>query len=248
MYNPFSLEGKRILVTGASSGIGKATAIECSRMGASIVACGRNKERLEETITALDGKNHIPFVGDLVESDALISLIDSIPAIDGALFAAGLTLVYPMLFSDKEKFKTLFETNFFSGAELLRLLVKKKKVNTGGSLVYIVSIGGTNVFASGQTVYGTSKAALNAFVRYAAIELAPKKIRVNGISPGGVNTPMVLEGNVSDEQLKKSIEDIPLKRYGKPEEIAQAAVYLLSNAASWVTGTTLTIDGGLSAK
>ena len=248
MYNPFSLEGKCILVTGASSGIGAATAIECSKMGARVIACGRNKERLDVTMAKLEGKDHIPFVGDLCEPNVLSSLIDSVPSIDGALFAAGLTLVYPMLFSDREKFKSLFEMNFFSNTELLRLLVKKKKVNTGGSLVYIVSIGGTTVYAPGQTVYGTSKAALNSFVRYAAIELAPKKIRVNGISPGGVNTPMVHEGNVSDEQLKKSIEDIPLKRYGEPEEIAKAAVYLLSDAAAWVTGTSLVIDGGMSAK
>lgn len=248
MYNPFSLEGKRILVTGASSGIGAATAIECSKMGASVIACGRNKDRLEKTMGMLEGENHISFAGDLCNPNFLNSLVDSVPSIDGALFAAGLTLVYPMLFSDKEKFKSLFETNFFAGVEILRLLVKKKKVNAGASLVYIVSIGGTTVYASGQTVYGTSKAALNSFVRYAALELAPKKIRVNGISPGGVNTPMVHEGNVSDEQLKKSIEDIPLKRYGEPEEIAKAAVYLFSDAASWVTGSSLVIDGGLSAK
>lgn len=248
MYNPFSLEGKRILVTGASSGIGKASAVECSKMGASIIACGRNEKRLESTMQKLDGGGHIPFIGDLSNPETITALVDSIPAIDGALFAAGQVLVYPMLFSNSDKFKSLFETNFFANVEILRLLVKKKKVNVGGSLVYIVSIGGTRDFVPGATIYGTSKAALNSFVRYSAIELAPKKIRVNGILPGCVNTPMVHEGNVSDEQLKKSIEDIPLKRYGEPEEIAKAAVYLLSEASSWVTGSSLVIDGGMSAK
>ncbi len=248
MYNPFSLEGKKILVTGASSGIGAATAIECSKMGATIFACGRNKERLEKTMARLEGSGHALFVGDLCESDFLTSLVDSVPSVDCALFAAGQTSVYPVLFSDEAKFKSYFETNFFAGVELLRSLVKKKKVNVGGSLVYMVSIGGTTTFVPGHAIYGTSKAALNAFVRYAAIELAPKKIRVNGISPGGVDTPMTHEGVVSDEQLNQAIKSIPLKRFGEPEEIAKTAIYLFSDATSWMTGTTIVIDGGLSAK
>lgn len=248
MYNPFSLKGKTILITGASSGIGKATAIECSKMGARIIACGRNENRLNETVSLLDGPGHSLFCGDLSEDFALNSLVESIGAIDGAVLAASETLVLPVLFSTRKKFEKIYNNNLFPNVELLRLLVKGKKLKCESSVVYIVAVGGTTVFAPGLSIYGSAKAALNAFVKYSAVELAPKKIRVNGISPGSVLTPMVYEGNVSDEQLESSINDIPMKRWGKPEDIAKGAIYLLSDAASWVTGHTLNIDGGLSAK
>lgn len=248
MYNPFSLEDKCILVTGASSGIGRSTAIECSRMGAKIFACGRNEQRLKETMDLLQGDGHECFSGDLSQDGSLIDLVARIGAIDGAVLAASQTAVLPILFSKKEKFVELYNNNLFPNIELLRLLAKQKKIAKNGSIVYIVSVGGTTIFESGLSIYGSAKSALNAFIRYAAVELASKKIRINGISPGAIDTPMIHEGNVSDAQLDLAIANCPLKRWGKPDDIAKGAIYLLSDAASWVTGHTLIIDGGVSAR
>lgn len=248
VYNPFSLEGKRILVTGASSGIGQSSAIACSKMGADIIACGRDSTRLSKTMGALVGGNHTSFLGDFCKEETLKKLVESIDPVDGVVFAAGKTMVLPILFSTTEKFKELYGNNLFPNVELLRILVKKKKLKKNSSVVYIISIGGTTSFANGESVYGSAKAALNAFVRYAAIELAPKQIRVNGISPGVVETPMIRNGNVSDEQLEQAVSTYPLKRIGQPEDIAKGAIYLLSDASSWVTGQSLVIDGGASAR
>lgn len=246
MYNPFSLEGKTILITGASSGIGRATAIECSKMGAKIIACGRNKERLENTLELLQGKDHKLFLGDLRDLNGIRSLVENVTSIEGLVLAAGKGLTVPFLFSKPEMFNDVFANNFFSHAEILRLFAKKKILRPSASVVIIVSVGGTNIFVPGNVVYGTAKSALNSLVRFAAIELSNKRIRVNGISPGMTETPLIHEGVITEEQLEQDKEGYPLKRYGQPEDIAKGAVYLLSDASSWVTGHTLVVDGGIS--
>lgn len=247
-YNPFSLEGKTILVTGASSGIGRATAIECSKMGAKLVICGRNRERLEETLSNLSGSEHQVFEGDLLQEDVLDNLISVIPQLDGVVFSAGKGLSLPFQFSTREKFDEIFNINFFSPIELLRLLTKKKKFNKNSSVVFIVSIGGVKRFSVGNSIYGASKASLKSMVNYAAHELASKKIRVNGICPGMVETPLIRRGTITDEQLKEDMDKYPLKRYGQPEDVAYGAIYLLSDASSWVTGESIVIDGGITCK
>lgn len=246
--NPFSLEGKTILITGASSGIGQCTAIECSKMGARLIICGRNEDRLNRVFASLNGEGHMSFAGDLAQEEIIDKLIKEMPMIDGAFLAASQTLVLPVLFSSKNKFEEIYNNNLFPNVELLRLLAKKKKLKENSSVVYVVAIGGTTLFEPGLSIYGSAKAALNSFLRYAAVELASKKIRVNGISPGAIDTPMVHEGKVSDEQLEACISKVPLKRWGQPIDIANGAIYLLSDASSWVTGHTLVIDGGSSAK
>lgn len=247
-YNPFSLEGKTILVTGASSGIGRATAIECSKMGAKLIICGRNRERLEETISNLYGNDHQVFEGDLLQNDVLDNLISVVPQLDGVVLSAGKGLTLPFQFASREKFDDIFNINFFSPLELLRLLVKKKKFNSNSSVVFIVSIGGVRRFAVGNSIYGASKAALHSMINFTANELAVKKIRVNGICPGMVETPLIRRGTLTDEQLKEDMDKYPLKRYGKPEDIAYGAIYLLSEASSWMTGQSIVIDGGITAK
>lgn len=151
-------------------------------------------------------------------------------------------------YTTREKFDDIFNINFFSPVELLRLLVKKKKLHSNSSVVFIVSIGGTGKFSVGHSIYGASKAALQAMVRFCAQELASKKVRVNGINPGMVNTPLIRRGTLTDEQLEEDRAKYPLKRYGEPEDIAYAAIYLLSNASSWVTGQSIIIDGGITSK
>ena len=247
-YNPFSLEGKTILVTGASSGIGQATAIECSKMGAKIIACGRNPERLNETFSSLEGDGHQTFEGDLLQQDVLERMIGVVPQLDGIVLSAGRGLTLPFQFSTREKFDEIFNINFFSPVEIVRMLTKKKKLATGASVVFIVSIGGTKKFSVGNSIYGSAKAALNSMIHFCSQELASKKIRVNGICPGMVNTPLIRSGTLTEDQLKKDMERYPLKRYGEPEEIAYGAIYLLSEASSWVTGHSLVIDGGVTTK
>ena len=233
-YNPFSLAGKIILVTGASSGIGRASALEASRLGAQVIVCGRDHERLSQTFQGLEGEGHTTFEGDLLEQGTIDRLVEEVPALDGIVLSAGKGLTLPFQFCDRAKFDDIFNINFFSPLELLRQLFKKKKL-TGRRSV-------------GNAVYGSAKAALQSMVRYTALELAPKKIRVNGVCPGMVNTPFIHSGALTEEQLEKDRAAYPLKRYGEPEDIAHGVAYLLSEASSWVTGTSLVIDGGITAK
>ena len=249
MYNPFTLKGKTILVTGASSGIGKATAIECSRLGAKVVLSARKLGRLEDTLSALDGdkSNHKICAADLTISQELDNLVENVPQLDGLVLSSGRTgNALPIKFDKREKINPVFEANFFAPFELMRSLFKSKKLKDGSSVVTIASIGGVKAFATGNGDYGAAKAALNSIMKFAAKEFAPKGIRVNCICPGMIQTPMVDRCEFSEEQLKADIATYPLKRYGKPEEVAYGAIYLLSDASVWVTGTELYIDGGVT--
>lgn len=247
-YNPFSLKDKTILITGASSGIGRACAVEASKLGANVIVCGRNRERLDKTMALMDGENHSVFEGDLLEQDTIERLVKDVPTLDGIVLSAGKGFTMPFQFCTRGLFDDVFNINFFSPIELLRLLSKKKIINKGGSVVMIVSIAGHGRCSVGNSIYGSAKAALQSMVRYTALELAPQKIRVNGICPGMVNTPMIHRGTLTEEQLNLDMSTYPLKRYGEPEDIAHGAAYLLSDASSWVTGTSLVIDGGITAK
>lgn len=248
LYNPFSLKGKTILVTGASSGIGRASAIECSKMGAKVIITGRNEERLKETLDLMEGKDGQSFTCELTSQDALEQLVENLPVLTGVVLCAGRSRSLPILFSTREKFDEIFNVNFFSPVELMRLLCKKKKIVTGGSAVFIVSIGGTRRWTPGNAIYGASKAALQSIVNYYAIELGHKKIRVNGINPGMVETPLIHHGTLTQEQLDSDRMKYPLERYGQPLDIAHAVIFLLSDAASWITGQCLVIDGGITAR
>lgn len=246
-FNPFSLSGKAIFVTGASSGIGKQIAISCSHMGASISISGRNIERLQETYALLnDSSSHQMTPTELTDSDELENLVNSIDELDGAVLCAGSGVTVPVKFASLEKFHRVFEINFFSQIELLRLLYKKKKLKRNASVVFIDSIGGTHDISLGSIIYGTSKAALLSATKYCAQEFAQQLIRVNCICPGMVETPLIHKGTITEEQLRDDMLRYPLKRYGKPEEIAYLAIYLLSDAASWITGQDFVIDGGIT--
>lgn len=248
LYNPFSLEGKTILITGASSGIGRATAIECSKMGAKLILTARNEERLNETLSQCEGDFHTSFIADLTIQDEIENLVSTIIEVDGIVLNAGKGLTIPFSFSTRDKFDSIFNINFFSPIELLRLLFKKKKIKNNGSIVFIVSIGGTSKFTVGNSIYGASKSALNTMIRFCAQELSGRLIRVNGICPGMVETPLIYRGTLTKEQLNEDMAKYPLKRYGKPEDVANGVIYLLSNASSWVTGHSLVIDGGITSR
>ena len=242
--NPFSLEGKTVLVTGASSGIGRETAIQCSKMGANLIITARNEERLNETLSLLEGEGHRMVIAELTNPEDLEKLVGEIDELQGLVLCAGKGMTAPFPFSTPDKYKSIFDVNFFAPVELLRLLVKKKKLVKESSVVFVSSIGGLWSFSLGNGVYGASKAAINSAMKFCAKELATKKIRVNAVNPGMVNTNLVESGVFSDEQHQLNISLYPLKRYGEPQEIAYGIIYLLSDAASWVTGHSLVIDGG----
>lgn len=244
-YNPFSLKGKTILVTGASSGIGQTTAVSCAQMGAEVVITGRDAERLQATADLI-GTPVTQISADLTSNDDVERLVAALPPLDGAVLCAGNSTTLPLQFGTREKFDDMFNVNFFAPVELLRLMYKKKILQKGASVVLIASIGGTHSFMPGNGVYGASKAALNSLMKYAAREYASRKVRVNSICPGMVDTPLIHRGTITEEQLAEDAKRYPLGRYGKPDDIANGAVYLLSDASSWLTGHDLVIDGGFS--
>lgn len=247
MNNPFSLEGKTILVTGASSGIGRATAIECSKMGAKVVITARNEVRLKETLDALEGDGHQMICFDLSETDKIEEFVAQLPVLQGFVSNAGTNKMSPVIFIKKDDLNEVFKVNTFTPILLLRLLLKKKKLEKASSVVFTSSLSGIGTVGTGNGTYASSKGALSMFMKVAALELASKQIRVNAVCPGMVQTQMIQEGEVA-EQLEKGLVDYPLGRYGEPNDIAYAIIYLLSNASSWVTGTNMIIDGGLTIR
>jgi len=244
-YNPFSLQGKTILVTGASSGIGQATAVACTRMGADVIITGRDAERLQATNEMMGGGKEL-LIADLTVRDDVERVVASLPHLDGAVLCAGNSTTLPLQFGTREKFDEMFDVNFFAPVELLRMMYKKKVLQKGASVVLIASIGGTHSFMPGNGVYGASKAALNSVMKYAAREYASRKVRVNSICPGMVDTPLIHRGTITEEQLAEDAKRYPLGRYGHPDDIANGAIYLLSDASAWLTGHDLVIDGGFS--
>lgn len=243
MYNPFSLEGKTILVTGASSGIGRATAIECSKLGASVVITGRNEERLSETFKSLEGDGHLQIVADLTKQDDIDSLVSQIDLLDGLVNNAGVGRNKPVGFIKMEDLDYVYQANVFSCILLTKALLKKKKINKGGSLVFTSSIS-SRLNSPGIAMYASSKAAITSYMRSCAVELGDKQIRSNAVLPGMVETKLITRGDYTEEDMEKDKKLYALKRYGKPHEIAYAIIYLLSDASSWVTGTSLVVDGG----
>ena len=244
MNNPFTLGGKTILVTGASSGIGKAIAIESSKMGANVIITGRNEERLKKTYYLLKGNGHGLIVADLSVKEDIERLHKELPVIDGLVNCAGLTKVAPFSFATRDSFEEVMNVNFFAPTELTRLMVKTKKIRKGASIVFISSVSGVYCSAVASAIYSSSKGAVNGLVKGVALDLAPKGIRVNSVNPGMIDTDIFTGSAITDEQLKTDMLRYPLGRYGKPEEVAYAVIYLLSDAATWITGSNLLIDGG----
>lgn len=242
-YNPFTLIGKTVLITGASSGIGRASAIECAKLGATCVLCGRNEQRLQETLQALEGANHIVIAADLLSEEGIQAIANQAPKLDGVVCNAGINMMAPIYFLKSEEINTVFQTNVVAPMNLMNTLLRKKCINNQASLVFMSSMDVVNPDA-GSSAYAASKSALTSFMRSCAKELAPRKIRSNAIQPGLVETGMMHNGYVSEEDLEKNKQHYLLKRFAQPEEIAWSVVYLLSDASSFMTGSIITIDGG----
>ena len=248
MYNPYSLEGKTILVTGASSGIGRATAIECSKMGAKVIITARNEIRLKKTLDSLYGEGHSMIPCDLSCDSDLDNLVSELPELQGLVNNAGYTQLLPVNFIKVDAFEKLLKVNTISPICLLQKALKKKKIKGGASVVFTSSLAGLGYTTPGNSMYTASKGAISSFIKNAAIELASKQIRVNAVCPGMVNTGILDNGTVTQEQLDLDMKNYPLGRYGKPEEIAWQIINLLSDASKWITGTNVIIDGGYSIR
>ena len=247
MYNPYTLEGKTILVTGASSGIGRVAAIECAKMGATVIAVGRNEQRLKETLSMMESDKSSCIVCDLTEASDVDNMVSEIPVVDGLVNNAGIAIVKPIKFINEEDFTTMLKADTLAPILLLQKMVKKKKINKGGSVVFTSSMAALGGVTNGNAMYVACKGAISSFVPNAALELATQKIRVNAVCPAMVNTPMVHNGDADSEENYKEMADLyPLKKFGEPEDIAWAMIYLLSDASRWVTGTNMVVDGGYS--
>lgn len=246
MYNPFSLDGKTVLVTGASSGIGRATAIECSKLGATVVVTGRNECRLQETLSLMEGVGHQLIIADLASDEGVQSLVDVCPKLDGLVNNAGYTHTMLTNFINREALSQQLEVNTIAPILLFQRLLKAKKLSKGSSVVFTSSISGLCCAGLGNVLYSTSKSAINGFVKNAALDLASRNIRINAVAPGMVDTHIYDAGTISAEQLEAEKQRYPMKRFGKPEEVAYAIIYLLSDASSFTTGSTLVLDGGVT--
>jgi NAD(P)-dependent dehydrogenase (short-subunit alcohol dehydrogenase family) len=244
MNNPFSIIGKRILVTGASSGIGKSIAIECSGMGAQLLITGRNSERLNETFRLLAGNNHQQVVADLSQDDEIERLALTLPKLDGIVHVAGIVKPKPFQFLNRNELNDVMNVNFYAPVLLTNVLIRKKLINKNSSIVFISSISGVKTSFIGGSSYSASKGALNGIVKGLALDLASKQIRVNTVIPGMIDTGIFDGSGITQEDLNEDKKRYPLGRYGKSEEVAFAVIYLLSDASAWTTGSNLLIDGG----
>ena len=245
---PFSLEEKIILITGAASGIGKATAILCAQMGADVILVDLNEQGLKQTAEEIGKESTVIHTLNLTDEKQLEKMISSLPKLDGVVSNAG--IVYSLLakFNEPKDTERIFNINTFSHINLVQSLVKQKKLNKNASIVFTSSMSGVYCGIAGGSLYGATKSALAGYSKALALELAPRGIRVNTVHPGMIQTPLTENTSLSHDILDEDAKNYPLGRYGKPKEVAAAMVYLLSDATVWMTGTQLLIDGGYSLK
>lgn len=252
MKNPFSLEGKNILITGASSGIGRQCAISCSQMGATVVLVARNEERLIETLEQMVGEEHIYRIFDLEDIDNISVLIEGIVTnigkIDGFIHAAGIEKTSPIKLLTPNDYERIFKVNSLSAFEFVHQFSNKKYFNDGGHIVLISSIAAV-IGRGGVSAYAASKGAMISAVRSMAIEFAKKRICINCVSPGTVLTPLMQNflSTLSEKDYQKRIDGF-LLGLGETEDVANACIYLLSDASRWVTGQNLIVDGGYTVR
>ena len=246
-YCPYSLDGKTILVTGGAGGIGSEVARVCSKLGARIVLTDIREDALKTTLASLTivgMGDHLAIKADLTNAAELNSLVDEIPDIDGFVCNAGVMKLVLTQFITEEELTRIQSINLNAPILLTKTLLKKKKICKGGSIVFTASAAGVYRVSIGNAIYATTKCGIDAFMRTVALEYGPKGIRCNSVNPGMVETALV--GGFTEEQKEKEMQNYPLRRCAKPEDIALGIAFLLSEASSFVTGTALKIDGGMT--
>lgn len=252
MINPMDLSRKNIMVTGASSGIGKGIAILLSKLGANVIMVARNEERLKETLNELEPGNHSYYLLDLNHIDEIKDMIDNVCndglKLHGLVHSAGISRTMPVQYLKLCDYENIMSVNFFSFAELVKQFANRKNSENGASIVAISSIS-SKVGARGLSAYCASKGALESAVRSMALDLAPRKIRINSIDPGMIETEMYdgLKELVNTKDLEAELKKRQIMGIGKPEDVAYAAAFLLSDASQFITGTSMIVDGGYLA-
>lgn len=246
-YNPYSLEGKTVLITGGAGGIGSEVGRVCSNLGARIILTDIREDALQtalSSLTKVDAGEHLAVKADLTNSEELNSLVEQIPEIDGFVCNAGvMKLVLTQFITEEELFR-IQKINLNAPILLTKALLKKKKIKKGGSIVFTASAAGVYRVSMGNAIYATTKCGIDAFMRTVALEMGPKGIRCNSVNPGMVETALI--GGFTEEQKEKEKLNYPLRRFAQPIDISLAIAYLLSDASSFVTGTALKIDGGMT--
>ena len=242
-FNPFTLEGKTILITGASSGIGRGVALACSKMGARVILTARNEQRLSETEVQMESECEV-FKADLTKKEDIEILVKNLPELDGVAHCAGIgdrTLLKLVREQDVDR---VMDCNFKAPVLLQKELLKKKKIKDNASIVFIAS---RAPFAPtiGNGIYAASKGAVIAYSRVLALEVAPRKIRVNCICPAMVWTELIeRDAEMTGADYHAEELKYPLQRYGQPEDVANLSIYLLSDASNWMTGSCIDLTGG----
>ena len=212
-------------------------------MGATVIINGRNKEKLQETLSMMEGKGHVIVATDLTDSASLGVMVGKLTKLDGIVHCAGMGQRIPCKDLQSEDINKVMDTNFMAPVMLQAEILRQKKINKGASIIFVASIASWSP-SFGNSVYSASKGAIISYANCLALELAPRKIRVNCISPAMVWTDLILKDGIDEDQLKEDESKYPLKRYGQPEDIAYLAVYMLSDASSWMTGSNIKISGG----
>lgn len=254
MINPFSLDGKVILITGAASGIGRQCAVSCEAMGARLVLFDLNTEGLTETLGMLEGKAEHYLAGiDLTDFEAtsqtVAQAVVSCGRISGVLHCAGISTTLPLKMVSPDVLDKFFKVNVYSAYFLTKEVCKMGNLSKeGASIVFFSSVVGS-FGESGKSVYGMTKGALLAGAKSLAVELARKNVRVNAVSPGVVVTPINKDlPHIADPERRAALENQHLLGLGETTDVANACIYLLSDASRWVTGTNLFVDGGYTAR
>ena len=254
VFNPFSLNGKNIVISGAASGIARQCAINCSKMGAKLILLDINEEGLKETLGLLDNnEEHFMACVNLLDYERVKTIIlqgiKKIGRIHGLVNCAGISTTNLFKLTKPDDLEKFFKVNVFTGYFLTQEVCKMGNLaKEGGSIVFFSSVAGCNGEV-GKSTYGMTKAALQNLAKHLACELARKNVRVNSISPGVIETPINMNlPHMKDPEKRAKLESMHLLGLGKTDDIANACIYLLSDASRWVTGTNLFVDGGFTVR